>query len=143
MSGRRIRKSLFLGVLLLISNACKQTEFEHLVDIPSRFEVTNFVHFVYPVHHLTGHFNAGSTNNGADCARVSGTIDWGDGVVQEYETIPPCVSVNKNMPNWQSNPDQEHNYPAVGTYHLAAVLTAHYTNGAITSTFRTPIVVDK
>jgi hypothetical protein len=130
---------IFLGLFMF--PGCQQTKFEQPLDVPSGFRLIDFIFGFSSPLHIKGYFTSQSANNGTDCAKVTGMIEWGDGAKEAFDSISPCVSINKAA-NW-SSAYFEHSYPSVGTYALSAVFTAHYTNGSVTASLNKNINVDQ
>jgi len=75
---------------------------------------------------------------------VSGIIDWGDGIIETYAEILPCITLNNETPGWWSIQGHiKHSYSELGTYSFSATLTAHFTNGDISDSIKKTIVVDQ
>ena len=130
-----------LGIaIVLFLCGCEQTKFEQLVNIPSKFELVGFGYTQFASLQVRCWFNAYADNRGIECAAVKGTIDWGDGVIEYKDYISPCVSVT-NFTSWSTAPMLSHSYPALGSYVVKAELTAHFTNGSVTSKLQVNIDV--
>ena len=128
-------------IWILIVSACVQTKFESLIDLPSKFDLLDFQY--YPsttLFSISGFFSSYSDNKGVDCAKVEGTVDWGDGIKEYFTEIPPCISVT-NTRSWTSSPLLRHTYPAARIYAFGAVLTAHFTNGSVTDKIEKEIII--
>ncbi len=127
---------------LLFLPACEKVTREHLVDLPSKFELISFSYSQNASLQIRCWFGSSSANYGTDCAVVSGTIDWGDGVKEYKDNLSPCIAAH-GVPDKNSWSSQiiSHTYPAVGSYLMKAELTAAFTNGPVTSKLEWEIMI--
>jgi hypothetical protein len=143
--GRLIR--VLLGFLLGLSFCCTPTP---NIELPNKWSIYEIDVDVWAGYSVTLRFKATYENYTDTNAKVTGTIDWGDGTAEAFEDNQYVLLQYLYMagyagtqpypgPYWST--PFHHTYPGPGTYVIEVVAVANYSNQPMTSTAKKEIVL--
>ena len=138
---------LSVGVCLLGGVSCHSGP--DRIQLPNTWSIYEFICYNLTGYRASGYILGVYENYTTSNVFVRGTIDWGDGIIETFEDpgnplIPynPTSNPNPTWGKWPSS-DVRHTYPGLGTYVVEIKLTAYFSSGSLTSTFKKEIVISK